>query len=71
MAMSAVNLDPSSMLDVSRQGESVPLTSWWSRDSMTGPVKAPLATASLMALAIPMRAAALAYLPSEACTLNT
>ena len=36
-AMSAHSNDPSSMLDVSRYGLSVPLTSWWSRLTTTGP----------------------------------
>jgi hypothetical protein len=45
---------------VSRQGASVPLTSWWSRESITGAFNRPSATASLNAAAIPRRASALA-----------
>ncbi len=36
--MSQVTLDPSLILEVSRNGESVPDTSWWSRPIMTGPM---------------------------------
>lgn len=43
-AMSAVSAEPSVMLDVSRKGESVPDTSWWSRDSTTGAVMRPSCT---------------------------
>ncbi len=36
-AMSQVTLDPSLNIKVSRNGESAPDTSWWSRPIMTGP----------------------------------
>mmetsp|Transcript_61141 Transcript_61141/g.122565 ORF Transcript_61141/g.122565 Transcript_61141/m.122565 type:complete len:219 (-) Transcript_61141:345-1001(-) len=59
-AMSAQNLEPSSMFEVSRHGLSVPLTSWWSRLKTTGAVSVPLPMASLRARAILTRASALA-----------
>ena len=40
-AMSAQNCEPSYMLLVSRNGESVPDTSWWSRPSTTGRLISP------------------------------
>mmetsp|Transcript_67320 Transcript_67320/g.158797 ORF Transcript_67320/g.158797 Transcript_67320/m.158797 type:complete len:217 (-) Transcript_67320:1572-2222(-) len=60
-AMSAVNLEPSSTLDVSLNGLSVPLTSWWSRLSVTGPLMTPDATAWLNALANLVRPSASLY----------
>ena len=45
-AMSAMMFEPSLMLEVSRNGESVPPVSWWSRPSMTGPIS-PRRTISL------------------------
>ena len=51
-AMSAVNLEPSLILDVSLYGLSVPETSWWSLPRMTGAEMRPVDTASLNLLAI-------------------
>ena len=52
--MSAMMLDPSLMLLVSRKGESVPPVSWWSRPSITGPIS-PRRTISLNFRAMFMR----------------
>ena len=41
MAISAQNDEPSYILEVSRKGESVPETSWWSRERMMGPFRVP------------------------------
>ena len=46
-----MNADPSIMLDVSRKGLSVPLTSWWSLLITTLPDNSPLFTAWLNLLA--------------------
>ena len=56
-AISAITLLPSLMFDVSRKGESVPLTSWWSRPNIMGPTS-PLRTISLKRKAIFMRPSA-------------
>mmetsp|Transcript_20141 Transcript_20141/g.59732 ORF Transcript_20141/g.59732 Transcript_20141/m.59732 type:complete len:255 (-) Transcript_20141:735-1499(-) len=50
-AMSAVKAEPSYTSDVSRYGESVPDTSWWSRDATIGAETRPSLTASLKAAA--------------------
>lgn len=47
----AQKAEPSSTFAVSRKGESVPETSWWSRERITGPCKRPERTASLNAKA--------------------
>ena len=58
------------MLDVSRYGLSVPLTSWWSRPSTTGPLRRPSLMALLKAEAISARPWASAY-KMRACDPTT
>jgi len=55
--MSAQGAEPSLMLAVSRNGESVPPVSWWSRPSITGPI-APSCTIWLKRLAMRLRPSA-------------
>ena len=68
--MSAVVIEPSRTLDVSRYGESVPLTSWWSRDATTASEMRPSATAAFIAAAISARPRASAY-RMRACVPTT
>ncbi len=58
IAISAVNIEPSEIFEVSLKGESVPLTSWWSRPRTTGAEILP----SWIAL---LNSRAIAILPSQ------